>query len=269
MMTTNSKMFDNTELDYLNQVLEMSKFYETFAPRVANQLFPEMRAHKKRNIGDYFESSHRSNILKKKTPPRPVKKQLSEDIEEHEVEVDDDIDDGEFDQDFEDFGEHKDGGGAMAWSAAKKISPKKSPKQKKERSHKEVEQLDYSADANEIVGDISEDQENSADNAIRKKGGRKQQARRSKSKQINTRESSSHSRKFEAARNNSKNRKLSKRSKQTESNFSKDPDVKPLKETLEGFDFSKDELVDGADEYPRKMSYNKQKQNKNIASRSS
>ena len=63
MRNADAKMFDESEIDNMDQVSEMAKFYEHFTTRLTNVMFPELKTEKKRPITDYFESSHRSSIM--------------------------------------------------------------------------------------------------------------------------------------------------------------------------------------------------------------
>lgn len=85
MKGTNPKMFNEEETDTINQIAQLSKFYDIFAPRIACQLYPEMRIQKRVTVLDYFESVHRSNLLKKKSPNSGKKR-----ADEEEEAVDED-----------------------------------------------------------------------------------------------------------------------------------------------------------------------------------
>lgn len=66
MQTTNSRMFNDDEIYYMQEVSELFRFYELFTPKLSAQVCPNVRSDLKRNITDYFDSSHRSCLGKGK-----------------------------------------------------------------------------------------------------------------------------------------------------------------------------------------------------------
>ena len=80
MKSTNIRMFEQNEVDAMQQIHELYKFYELFSPKVANLLFAGIKTEKKRSIIEYFDSSHRSSLLRNQPArPKPPSREQSRD----------------------------------------------------------------------------------------------------------------------------------------------------------------------------------------------